>query len=1057
MAPARSDARICRSCGHASSGDDRFCPKCGTSLPGLAPTELPEISQAPASLVAGGSSAGTLGAPTVRAGDSAPGTQAAGAEAPDPLAEQLRAALSPSFLLVRKLGQGGMASVYLAREPALRRLVAVKVLAPQLAADSHARARFEREAQAVAGLSHPNVLAIYGLGELGDGTPYFVMQYVSGKSLAARLEEEGPFDPDEARRITGEVAAALAAAHAKGIIHRDIKPANILYDDEAGRVLVSDFGIAAVRVEGTEDGKAATRLTGTGMMVGTPQYMSPEQMLAEPVTEKTDVYALGLLGYELIAGHGPFQATTPQELIAAHLRDVPRPLGQIHKEVDPEFAGLVAACLEKDAQRRPTAADVAKRLAPGGGVPLEWPPPGLDALHGVLRRWSARLWVGNILLIAVGALGFIAFGTRLAPANQSLGALLLALCAAFGAVVLFVALVTIVGAFRTAASAVGRGYTWLTVLETMADARRDTGALVAGVREYASVEPRARSVLRASRVARDVLVFCSAAAPLALLPLLVWLGAADAFPAAGAPFLLLGLPLIALGIGIMLERTERQTVGAARRALARRRRREDFGKLVQPWYVSFESVREGQTLGRGRAGGARLGWASGLTAGVLGIAVLAVTLPLWVVAAMGPVFWQLKAPVSANIMQRVAIQNRMRPYRLDADSSISASEAGAAYVALALLPVDEAGRQAPDSVGVPVRSPIALRSVPRRLPPLPQLRGSDTTLFPSYEGYGWSGPDAFGVAGHEEGIIQLATKGFSPAQRRWLETLVAHPAWREFATVARAPSIDFIAARFALPFADTLLPQAVWGMMVSTAVGTRLMAYANASRAAYYVDQGRLDRAEEAIRETISYGFQLTDHGSTMMDALIGVVITGIGRHELTQFYTATHNPKALALQALEDSLTTQAGEFASVAAATHPPGRAEWREHVGDRSFPVAVRLEFLSQAAWVRCTNVRELIFGPGRDVDSVIAAARHDLARNLGDSAMIDLIQHAAQRGPAMQPSFQIMAYIQFRQPWMLRAGVKVAQLLGRGLNEPVVPSCATAALAAFALANSSAAER
>ena len=190
MPPSGPAVRACISCGHVSAGDDRFCPKCGTTLPGSSAAEQAEITQAPAVVVSsdpGIAPRGEPAAPEPAAGAPAP---SAAADA-DALEEQLRAALSPSFLLVRKLGQGGMASVYLAREPALRRLVAVKVLAPQLAAESHARARFEREAQAVAGLSHPNVLGIYGLGELSDGTPYFVMQYVAGKSLATRLEEEG--------------------------------------------------------------------------------------------------------------------------------------------------------------------------------------------------------------------------------------------------------------------------------------------------------------------------------------------------------------------------------------------------------------------------------------------------------------------------------------------------------------------------------------------------------------------------------------------------------------------------------------------------------------------------------------------------------------------------------------------------------------------------------------------------------------------------------------------------------------------------------------------------
>jgi serine/threonine protein kinase len=155
---------------------------------------------------------------------------------------------------------------------------------------------------------------VYRVGALADGTPFFVMQYVPGESLDARLAREGPLPVDEVRRVMAQVGSALAAAHAKGIIHRDIKPANVLHDPESNRVLVSDFGIAALRSPDTSE--ASLHLTGTGMAIGTPQYMSPEQLLAEPVSPKTDVYSLGLLGYELLTGHGPFQVTTPHELIA---------------------------------------------------------------------------------------------------------------------------------------------------------------------------------------------------------------------------------------------------------------------------------------------------------------------------------------------------------------------------------------------------------------------------------------------------------------------------------------------------------------------------------------------------------------------------------------------------------------------------------------------------------------------------------------------------------------------------------------------------------------------
>src|SRR5262245_5679598 len=203
----------------------------------------------------------------------------------------LEKALSPSYTLVKRLGSGGMGAVYLARDPVLKRLVAVKVMAPMLAADADARARFEREAQSVASISHPNVVSVYSVGELENGVPYLVMQYIEGETMAERLQKDGPLDARSAKRVLGEVSSALAAAHRKGIIHRDIKPANILWDEDTGRAMVTDFGIAAVLERGDE--REAVKITHTGTAIGTPAYMSPEQLLAEPVTEKTDIYSLG--------------------------------------------------------------------------------------------------------------------------------------------------------------------------------------------------------------------------------------------------------------------------------------------------------------------------------------------------------------------------------------------------------------------------------------------------------------------------------------------------------------------------------------------------------------------------------------------------------------------------------------------------------------------------------------------------------------------------------------------------------------------------------------------
>src|SRR5258708_3080268 len=203
------------------------------------------------------------------------------------LVELLQAALAPSFVLVRRLGAGGMGIVFLGGDPGLKRLVAVKVMSPERGADPEARARFEREAESVAAISHPNVVAVYSVGELKNGLPYLVMQYVDGPSMADRLKDEGPLDLESAKQIIGQVASALGAAHRNGIIHRDIKDANGLWDEHASRALVTDFGIAPISnraLAGTP-----TARTHTSMSMRSPRSQNPAHLRSAPGTEKTDM------------------------------------------------------------------------------------------------------------------------------------------------------------------------------------------------------------------------------------------------------------------------------------------------------------------------------------------------------------------------------------------------------------------------------------------------------------------------------------------------------------------------------------------------------------------------------------------------------------------------------------------------------------------------------------------------------------------------------------------------------------------------------------------------
>lgn len=277
---------------------------------------------------------------------------------PPPLEDRLPAELGPDLQLIRPIGRGSVARVFLCREKTLRRLVAVKVLDPERAADETTRRRFEREGRAAATVSHPNVVVVYRVGRLSDGVPYIVMQYVKGRSLDERLAA-GPVGQADAVRILVQLSSALAAAHERGIVHRDVRPGNILFEEASGRCLLTDFGIAAIQPTGDE---YLTRLTRTDEKLGDPGFASPEQLSGDPVTERADVYSLAVVGYHLFVGRGPYDAETPEQLAIGHLRSEPRPIREFSSTVPAELEDLLLRCLDKSAGRRPNAADVRSRL-----------------------------------------------------------------------------------------------------------------------------------------------------------------------------------------------------------------------------------------------------------------------------------------------------------------------------------------------------------------------------------------------------------------------------------------------------------------------------------------------------------------------------------------------------------------------------------------------------------------------------------------------------------------------------------------------------------------------
>ncbi len=263
--------------------------------------------------------------------------------------------LGGRYRLLEEVARGGMAQVWAAEDPVLRRRVAVKILDPTLADDETVHRRFRHEAVAAARLAHPGIVATYDTGE-DHGVAYIVMEFVEGTTLRRLLDARKRLDVDETADIGAQVADALAHAHARGLVHRDVKPGNVLVEPD-GRVKVTDFGIAKAA--------GSSELTRAGAVVGTARYLAPEQVSAEPVDERTDIYALGLVLYEMLCGNTPFDGESEIANAVARLHAVPVPVGLARPEVPRAVQEVIARCLAREPDDRPgSAREVRDALAP---------------------------------------------------------------------------------------------------------------------------------------------------------------------------------------------------------------------------------------------------------------------------------------------------------------------------------------------------------------------------------------------------------------------------------------------------------------------------------------------------------------------------------------------------------------------------------------------------------------------------------------------------------------------------------------------------------------------
>lgn len=473
-----------------------------------------------------------------------------------PFIIELTERLAPGVEVLHRLGEGGMGVVFLARDVVLRRPVAIKLLAPALAENQNALTRFMREAQAAAAVAHPNIVAVYHVDTLPrSGTPFFLMQFIEGHSLEDRLTEGQAVAESTARRVVGEVASALAAAHARGLVHRDIKPNNIMIERDSGRAMVVDFGISAAvnkRVFGD-----ASDLTEHGTYIGTPRYTSPEQAAGLPVSHPSDVYSLGIVAFRLLVGKLPFDENSAIGLLAAHLKDAPPKVATVRPDIDRRFAELVDRCLAKEPATRPTAAEMASYLIPPPQHALPWPPPGLERLRGAGARVAASVgravfWsIVFLLLISAtptrsSTLWFTPEQSEFwswvqqrvawlqsarAPSGSSMSSAAGDATPIWIMALVLVASVVVATSIAAAVRASGlagvfrhsrrAGYPWPVLFDVAWDYRSDTGALLNGTGDYALIPREQRERLLGLRRAQRTVVVATLVAVVSVAAL--WL------------------------------------------------------------------------------------------------------------------------------------------------------------------------------------------------------------------------------------------------------------------------------------------------------------------------------------------------------------------------------------------------------------------------------------------------------------------------------------------------------------------------------------------------------
>jgi predicted Ser/Thr protein kinase len=327
------------------------------------------------------------------------------------------------YKVLKKLGEGGMGTVYLAEQMSVGRKVALKLLQGNYATDDEFIGRFRREARLAASLNHRNIVTVYDFDQSDDESLFIAMEYLDGGKLSDVIRRDGPLSIGRAARLGLQIAEGLEAAHRAGVIHRDIKPDNIMVmgEESVEAVKLMDFGIARLRDVG-----AASRLTRADVIMGTPAYMAPEQAEGAEVSEQTDIYALGIVLYEMLSGSVPFKASTPSAVLVKQIQEAPVPLRKLRREIPASIERVVMQALEKKPQKRQRdmrevvqglqKVDVSLVEEPAAKTVMETlilPRGGTDKLQSVKKPF---LWAGGVLIVAVALIAFWFFG---APGSKN--------------------------------------------------------------------------------------------------------------------------------------------------------------------------------------------------------------------------------------------------------------------------------------------------------------------------------------------------------------------------------------------------------------------------------------------------------------------------------------------------------------------------------------------------------------------------------------------------------------------------------------------------------------